>query len=74
MSETPAPCRRQQELIDEVQVHLIRIAELSRATGEALANGNENLALEFDRQAEKELGMKERAMGALHEHRTAHGC
>ena len=67
-------CRRQQELIDCVQQHLIRIADLSRATAEALQNGNDNLALELDQETEHELGKKERALGALREHRHEHGC
>jgi hypothetical protein len=39
MSDQPAPCLQQQELIDKVQEHLMRISELTRATAEALANG-----------------------------------
>ena len=72
MVEKPSPCLRQQELIEDVQRHLIRISELSRATADALAAGSEGLALEIDKEVE--LGMKERAMGALHQHRREHGC
>jgi hypothetical protein len=74
MAAKPSPCLGQQELIEEVQRHLIRISELSRATAEALAAGSEGLALEIDKEVELELGMKERAMGALHQHRKEHGC
>jgi hypothetical protein len=31
------------------------------------------LVLELDKQVEVELGVKERAMGALHQHRKEHG-
>ena len=74
MADTPSPCRRQQELVEDVQRHLIRISELTRAVAEALANKNENLAAELDRQVDLELGLKERGMGALHQHRKEHGC
>jgi hypothetical protein len=72
--EPKAPCLQQQKLMVEVQDHLIKISELTRAVAEALANGNENLAAELDKQVDLELGMKERGMGALHQHRKEHGC
>ena len=74
MPEEPAPCLRQQELIEDVQRHLMRISELTRAIAEALANRNENLAAELDKQVDLELGLKERGMGALHQHRKEHSC
>jgi hypothetical protein len=74
MPEEPGPCLRQQELIEDVQRHLIRISELTRAIAEALASKNENLAAELDKQVDIELGLKERGMGALHQHRKEHGC
>ena len=74
MSDQPAPCLKQLELIDKVQKHLMRISELTRATAEALANGNENFAAELDKQVDVEFGRKERAMGALQQHRKEHGC
>jgi hypothetical protein len=67
-------CAEQQQLMNEVQRHLIRIAELSRATAEAVATRNENLTRDLDRQVESELGEKERALGALRQHRRDHGC
>jgi hypothetical protein len=74
MSDQPSPCLQQQELIDKVQEHLMRISELTRATAEALRNGNENFAAELDKQVDLEFGRKERAMGALQQHRKEHGC
>ena len=65
---------RQRELIEDIQRHLMRMSELTRATAEALANGSEGLAAELDKEVEVELGAKERAMGALHQHRKEHGC
>jgi hypothetical protein len=67
-------CIQQQKLIAEVQHHLIQISQLTRAIAEALANGNENIAADMDKQVDLELGKKERAMGALHQHRKEHGC
>jgi len=74
MAEELTPCFRQQSLIEEARQHLLRIAELTHSIAEALANGNENTAAELDKQVDLELGRKERAMGALHEHRREHGC
>jgi hypothetical protein len=74
MSNLPPACLRQQELIADVQGHLIRLSELARFTSAAVAAGNENTVAELDRQFEEEVGEKERAMGALREHRKMHGC
>lgn len=74
MSVSEPPCPQQQKLIEEVQDHLIRIAELSRATADAVANRNENLTRELDKQVEAEVGKKERALGRLRQHREEHGC
>ena len=74
MPEKSCPCLRQQELIEDVQRHLIRISELTRSIAEALANGNESFAAELDKEVDLELGLKERGMGALHQHRKEHCC
>ena len=74
MAEKPCPCLRQQELIEDVQRHLMRISELTRTIAEALANGNEHFAAELDKEVDLELGRKERGMGALHQHRKEHCC
>ena len=74
MDENQIPCARQQALIEKVQRHLLNISELTRKIAEAIANRNENTAAELDKQVDLELGLKERAMGALHEHRKEHGC
>ncbi len=74
MSESSGPCHELQRLMDCVQEHLIRIAELSRATADAVAQQNEKLTRELDEQVEREIGQKERALAALRQHRTDHGC
>ncbi len=71
---SPPACPERRRLIEVVQHHLIRIAELSHATAEALTNGNENLTRELDKEVENEIGAKERALGALRQHREEHGC
>jgi hypothetical protein len=74
VSRQPRPCLRQQKLLAAVQQHLTRLSALTSAAAEALVNGNENEAKKMDKQAEQELGAKERAMGALRRHRHEHGC
>ena len=67
-------CLRQEELVAETQRHLIRLAELAKQEAEAIATRNETLILALDQDIENTLGLKERAFGALHEHRKEHGC
>jgi hypothetical protein len=74
MHEPQIPCTRQQELIEEVQRHLLKISGLMRAISEAIANRSENTVAELDKQVDLEFGLKERAIGALQEHRKEHGC
>ncbi len=52
----------------------MRIAQLAHATADAIAAGNQQLALELDKEAESEIGRKQRALGALRQHRSDHGC
>ena len=70
----PPACQEQQHLMDEVQKHLIRISELSRAIADALRAREDNLLRALDHECETELGRKERALGALRQHRKDHGC
>jgi hypothetical protein len=67
-------CLQQQELMADVQRHLMEISKLTRAVAQALEDGNETTAAELDKQVDIELGKKERAMGALHQHRKEHNC
>jgi hypothetical protein len=43
MPDAPRSCPEQQRLMEKVQQHLTRIAELSHAAADAVANRNENL-------------------------------
>jgi len=74
MDEHQPPCPKQEELTKETQMHLIRLSELARLESEAIASRNENLIIALDQDIENTLGLKERALGALHEHRKEHGC
>ena len=72
-AEQPS-CLRHEELVAETQRHLIRLAELAKQESEAISTRNEALILALDQDIENTLGLKERALGALHEHRSVHGC
>ncbi len=74
MSGLPPPCQRQQELMSEVQQHLVRLAELARAEVEAINTKDEKVWMAIDKQIEATLGDKERSLGALRAHRSEHGC
>jgi hypothetical protein len=67
-------CSEQQRLISQVQEHLINLADLARAEVDAMRDESENTWLEIDRQIELAIGEKERALGALKQHRHEHGC
>jgi len=73
MHEDQPSCTRQEELVAETQRHLIRL-ELAKQESEAISTRNEALILALDQDIENTLGLKERALGALHEHRSVHGC
>jgi len=74
MHEDQPSCIRQEELIAETQRHLVRLAELANQESEAISSRNEALILALDQDIENTLGLKERSLGALNEHRRVHGC
>ena len=61
-------------LIAETQRHLMQLADLAKRESEAIASRDENLILALDHEIENTLGLKERSLGGLHEHRNEHGC
>jgi hypothetical protein len=69
-----AHCHVRQELMAAVQEQLVEISRLTQEAAAALAVGHENTAAKFDELLETAVGEKERAMGALHQHREEHGC
>jgi hypothetical protein len=74
MTDAGFACPRQQELMEVVQGHLMELSRLAREEVDVLKTRDEPRWLEIDRLIEKELGEKERALGALREHRHEHGC
>ena len=53
----------------------MRISKLTQTIAEAPANGNENFAIELDKEVDDlQFGLKERGMGALHQHPKEHCC
>jgi len=69
-----AECPRREALVDETQEALMKLADLARRQAEALRAGSDNLVMAIDHEIENTLGAKERALGALREHRQQHGC
>ena len=59
--------------MDRVQQHLLRLAELAHEEA-GLVSHDDPRWREVDQRIENELGEKERALGALKEHRREHGC
>jgi hypothetical protein len=77
MPEEPAehmpPCLTQQQLIAGVQEHLMQISNCRGPYLKRWRTGTK-IAAELDKQVDLEFGKKERAMGALQQHRKEHGC
>jgi DNA-binding CsgD family transcriptional regulator len=69
-----SPCVQRQQLVQTVQHHLRRVAELAHTEAEAIAGGNENVWMTLEAQVMNELGEKERAITSLRRHREDHGC
>jgi hypothetical protein len=67
-------CPVRLELMTAVQRHFSNISQLMASAAAAMEAGQENSALELDKMLESEVGEKERALGALHQHRIEHGC
>ena len=67
-------CIKQQDLIADVERILDKIAKLARMEADSLRTQTENTWYEIDKQIELAIGEKERAIGALREHRKEHGC
>ena len=52
----------------------MRLSKLAHAEADAMRTGNESTWMEIDHQIELTIGEKERALGALKQHRQEHGC
>jgi hypothetical protein len=60
--------------MERAQGILLHLAELMHREREAIATESENTLLAIDHEIELAVGEKERAMGALRQHRQDHGC
>lgn len=67
-------CERQSQLRAEVNAILERIDHVNKEQMEALHARDDERLLELDKQLELVFGEKERAFGALFQHREEHGC
>jgi hypothetical protein len=56
---------------DSVLTEVVKIIELQR---EALKSGNQKELMLLDKRLENAFGEKERAFGALTQHKKEHGC
>jgi len=72
--ENPQPCKTRERLENVVQLHLQRLAALANEEVDVLRSGDQKRILELDKRIENLVGEKERALGALNEHRAEHGC
>ncbi len=68
------PCRVETKLAQAAAVILTRLIELTTAQLEASREGRRGDVLRLDKELENTVGDKERALGALDEHRKEHGC
>jgi len=67
-------CEKQNELRNAAHQILERIASLAREQVEAMEARDDDRLMAIDKQLETEFGAKERAFGALFEHRKEHDC
>jgi hypothetical protein len=67
-------CQKQLELRKVAHEILDRIDWLSGEQAKAVDNMDDERLMALDKQLEIEFGAKQRAFGALFEHRNEHGC
>jgi len=60
--------------MEQAVEELSRISQLSSQQIKALNRQDHHTVIKLDEELERALGAKERAMGALNEHRREHGC
>jgi len=67
-------CETRDELAADVQRVLTDLVQLAHREIEAVKIGAQNTIAAIDKLIENTFGRKERAMGALVQHRREHGC
>jgi hypothetical protein len=71
---TAEPCKAREHLESLVQHFLRELGRLAHEEAEVLKTRDQPLIMEIDRKIESLMGEKERALGALKQHRSEHGC
>ncbi|MBV9573026.1 MAG: hypothetical protein JOY93_03150 [Acidobacteriales bacterium] len=66
-------CQRCSELFSSVAAVLDDLTSLTRAQSEAFKAGDMDEFTRLDKELENAVGLKERSIGALREHRREHG-
>ena len=67
-------CPVREDLTTKADVVLKQIAELLERQIRALAANDQDKLLKLDKELELAFGDKERAFGALRQHKIEHGC
>jgi hypothetical protein len=67
-------CDKQNELRQAATAILQQIDALTQQQLDAMRQGDDVRLMKLDKQLELVFGEKERAFGALHQHRDEHGC
>ena len=70
MTECPEHTKLQEELGNILE----KLAELTAAQLKAFQADDHQAFMRFDREVEKTIGIKERRVGALRQHRADHKC
>lgn len=73
-SEDTEPCPARARLEQLAQHFLMEMSRLAREEVDVVASGDRSKILDIDKRIENALGEKERALGALYQHRQEHGC
>jgi hypothetical protein len=67
-------CAERESIEQEVSAALSAVTELMKRQLEALKVADHHKMFALDRELENSFGRKERAFGALRQHRKDHGC
>jgi hypothetical protein len=62
------------KLMEEVRDTLGRLSDLMQREREAVGSASDEEMLAIDKEIENGIGVKERQMGSLRQHRKEHGC
>jgi len=68
------PCPKAAELSQSLNEILAHIVDLTKAQLDAFQENREGEMMRLDKELENAIGKKERAIGALREHRREHHC